>query len=803
MNNARYALRTLRASPGFTAVALGTLALGIGANTVIFSAVDAVLLRPLPYPGSDRIVQVTETAQLNGIVQRPSSVPKFDFLRARVHSLQPFAAMGLTGFQMTSEHADPAQIAGARVSAGFFDLFGVEPLLGRTFLPAEDLPGGPAVAVIRYSLWQNRFAGDPGVVGRSIGLNGESATIVGVMPAAFDFPDSAQIWTPRVFEQPLLTRVEIDHGAGFLLLYGRLNNGVDTRQAATELNALSKQYDAAHAGFGDTGHALRLRSLRDTTVADIRTTLLVLWGAVGFVLLIASANIANLLLSRALARRKEIAIRVSLGATRGRLLVQFLTESVILSALGGALGVLLACWGTGLIDHLNSGVLPRAGEVHIDARALLFTAAVALATGVLFGLGPALHALRFDLNRALKESARSVSAGGRLRGIVVTSEVALAMALLSGAGLLMRSFANLEHVDPGFRSTHLLSATLPLAPARYPKTFARTAFFDQALSRISALPGVEQVSLNSAPPIRGGYGIGYTYAIEGRPAPEQAKLPVTFLRNIDPDYFRTMGIALRRGRTFTATDTAGTVPVAIINQTMARRQWPDEDPIGRRVVYSREQTVVEVVGVVADVKFAALGDTAAYEEMYVPYRQKPSFTMSLLVRGRGNPADLAATVRQEIARIDPEQPVSNVQTMDDALAGSIARPRLETALMAGFATVALLLAALGIFGVVAWSVSQRTNEIGIRMALGAAPGNVLAMIIGQAFRTIGAGQALGLAGALLLTRFLKSVLFGVSAHDPLTFATVILVLGATALIACLLAARRAIGVDPVIALRQE
>ena len=501
MNDARYALRSLRASPGFTAVALGTLALGIGANTVIFSAVDAVLLRPLPYPGSDRIVQVTETAPLNGIVQRPSSVPKFDFLRARVHSLQPFAAMSLTGFQMTSEHADPAQIAGAGVGASF-DLFGVEPLLGRTFLPAEDLPGGPAVAVIRYSLWQNRFAGDPGVVGRSIGLNGESATIVGVMPAAFD-SDSAQIWTPRVFEQPMLTRVEIDHGAGFLLLYGRLNNGLDA-QADTELNALSQQYDAAHAGFGDTGHALRLRSLRDTTVADIRTTLLVLWGAVGFVLLIASANIANLLLSRALARRKEIAIRVSLGATRGRLLVQFLTESVILSALGGALGILLASWGTGLIDHLNSRVLPRAGEVHIDARALLFTAAVALATGVLFGLGPALHALRFDLNRALKESARSVSAGGRLRGMVVTSEVALAMALLSGAGLLMRSFSNLEHVDPGFRSTHLLSATLPLAPARYPKTFAQAAFFDQVLSRISSLPGVEQVSLNSAPPVRGG-----------------------------------------------------------------------------------------------------------------------------------------------------------------------------------------------------------------------------------------------------------------------------------------------------------
>jgi len=803
MNDARYALRTLAASPGFTAVAVATLALGIGANTVIFSAVDAVLLRPLPYQDSEGIVQLIETVNSNVMAQRPSSVPKFDFLRARVHSLQPLAAMGFAGFQMTSRGSDPAQIAGARVSRDFFDVFRVAPLLGRTFLPEEDRPGGPSVAVISYSLWQNRFGGDRGIVGRSIGLNGESATIVGVMPAAFAFPDSAQIWTPKVFENPALTRVQIDHGAGLLLFYGRLANGVTASQAATELAGLSAQYDASHAGFGDTGHAFRVRTLRETTVANIRTTLLVLWGAVGFVLLMASANIANLLLSRALARRKEVAVRVSLGATHGRLLVQFLTESVILSLIGGALGALLATWGTGWISHLDSGVLPRAGEVHVDVRALLFTAAVAIATGILFGLGPALHGMRFDLNRTLKESARTVSGGGRLRTAVVTGEVALAVVLLSGAGLLMRSFSNLEHFDPGFRPRHLLSVTLPLAPARYPKAFAQSAFFDQVIRRIAVLPGVERASLNSTPPIRGGYGIGYIYSIQGRPAEEQAKLPITFLRNIDPDYFETMGIPLIHGRAFTEADAAGAPLVAIVNRTMAARQWPNEDPIGRHVVYSREQVVVEVVGVAADVKFTSLGDTAAYEEMYVPYRQRPALSMSLLVRSAGDPSSLAAAIRREVARIDPDQPVSNVETMEEALADSIARPRLEAALMEAFAGLALLLAALGIFGVVAWSVSQRTHEIGIRMALGARPETVLKMILGQAFRTIGAGQVLGLAGALALTRLLGSALFGVSAHDPATFAAVLLVLTATALAAGATAARRAIRVDPVVALRNE
>jgi putative ABC transport system permease protein len=659
------------------------------------------------------------------------------------------------------------------------------------------------VAIISYSLWQNRFAGDAAVVGRSIGLNGASATIVGVMPAGFDFPGSADIWTPRVFENTVLTRVQIEHGAGFLRLFGRLKNGVDKRQALAEFTTLAEQYKAAHAGFGDAGNGVRIRTLREGATNDIRTTLLVLWGAVGFVLLIAAANVANLLLARAIARRKEIAIRASLGATRGRLLGQFLTESVILSTLGAALGILLAEWSVRLLTRLDSRVLPRAGEIQIDGRVLLFTLAVAIVSGVLFGLGPALHSLRIDLSRALKETSRGVTGGGRLRGFMVIAEVALAMILLAGAGLLMRSFSNLEKVDPGFRPQHLLSMSIALAPARYPKPFAQAAFFDQVLARVSTLPGVDRATVTSCPPIAGGYCIGYIYWIAGRPAPEPSKIPVAFLRSIHPQYFDTMRIPLIEGRAFSDADSADAPRVAIINQTMARRQWPNEDPIGRRFSYSREQVSVEVVGVAADVKFNALGDATAYDEMYVPFRQRPWLTMTLLVRGSGDAASLTSSIRHEIARIDSDQPVANVQTMEDALSDSVARPRLETALMGGFAALALLLAAVGIFGVVAWSVSQRTNEIGIRMALGARPANVLAMIVGQAFRTIGVGQVIGLSGGLALTRLLGSALFGVSADDPLTFAAGMIVLAAVALLACVIAARRAILIDPVIALRQD
>ena len=801
--DARYAVRNLAASPGFTIVALLTLALGIGANTVLFSAVDAVLLRPLPYRDSGRIVLVLETADFYRRTEISSSVPKFDYFREHVQSVHPLAAMSYASFQITSDRAEPAQLAGARVSADFFEVFGVSPLLGRTFLPSEDVPGGANVAIISYSLWQNRFAGDPAVVGRSIGLDGASATIVGVMPAAFNVPDSVDLWAPRVFENTVLTRLQIEHGAGFLRLFARLNDGVNLRQALAELTTLSQQYDAAHAGFGDTGHGIRVRTLREGAIADIRTTLLVLWGAVGFVLLIAAANVANLLLARAIARRKEIAIRASLGATRGRLLGQFLTESVILSSLGAALGILLAGGGARLLTRLDARVLPRAGEIQIDGRVLAFTILIAMGTGLLFGLGPALDSLRIDLHRALKESGRGVTGGGRLRGFMIVSEVALAMILLSGAGLLMRSFANLEKVDPGFRPQHLLSMALPLAPERYPKPVAQAAFFDQVRDRVSTLPGVERASLSSCPPIAGGYCIGYIYAVEGLPALEPSKLPVAFLRSIDPNYFETMRIPLLQGRAFTLADSAGAPRVAIINQTMARRQWPGENPIGRRFAYSREQVSVEVVGVAADVKFSALGDNTPYDEMYVPYWQKPWLRMSLLVRGSGDAALLTSSIRHQIARIDAGQPVANVQTMEGALSDSVARPRLETALMGGFAALALLLAAVGIFGVVAWSVTQRTNEIGIRMALGARPGHVLAMIVGQAFRTIGLGQVIGLLGALALARLLGSALFGVSAGDPLTFAAGMVVLAAVALLACGTAARRAIRIDPVIALRQD
>ncbi len=801
LSDARYALRTMAAAPGFTIVALATLALGIGANTVLFSAVDAVLLRPLPYRDSSRIVQIVDIA--TGDREMYSSLTKFEYFRAQVQTVQPIAVVNETTFQIVSDRAEPQQISGGRVSSDFFQVFGARPQIGRTFIPGEDRPGGANVVVLSYSLWQNRFGGNPAVVGKSITLDGAAATIVGVMPAGFAAPDASEIWSPRIFEHTVITRAQIQGGASYMRMFGRLKDGVDPKRAEAELATLNQRYDAGHPGFADAGRTVRVRTLLESTIFNIRAILLVLWGAVGFVLLIAAANVANLLLARAIARRKEIAIRASLGATRSRLLGQFLTESVILSSLGAALGIAIAEWSVRLLTRLDARVLPRAEEIRIDGRVLAFTVAVAILTGVLFGMGPALHALKVDLQRALKETGRGVSGGGRLRGFMVIAEVALAMILLAGAGLLMRSFANLQKVDPGFRPQHLLSVTLPLAPARYPKPVAQAAFFDQVRERAAALPGVERASITSCPPVPGGYCIGYFYWVEGRPIEEPSKMATAFLRSVDPGYFETMSIPLIAGRTFTDADSAGATPVAIINQTMARHQWPNESPIGKRFAYSREAASLQVVGVAADVKFNSLDDAVAHDEMYVPYRQRPWLKMSLVVRGRGDVANLTSSIRHEISQIDAAQPISNVQTMEAALSDSVARPRLETALMGSFAGLALVLAAVGIFGVVAWSVSQRTNEIGIRMALGARPSDVLAMIIGQAFRTIGIGQLIGLAGGLALTRLLGSALFGVSAYDPLTFAAGMMVLAAVALGACSIAARRAIRIDPVIALRQD
>jgi putative ABC transport system permease protein len=786
-------------SPGFTALALVTLALGIGANTAIFSVVHSVLLRPLPYEKADRIVQIfDEVPGGGGIIT--SSLPKFNFFHEHARTFSAFAAFSGGRFQIAGPSpAAPAEVEGARVPVDFFRVFGVKPAAGRTFREEESRPGGDFVAVISTALWQNRFGSDPGAIGKTMTVDGSATTIVGIMPAGFDFPSGVEIWIPRMFEHSVITPIQIQNGASYLLYFARLADGVDIPSAQAEVSTLARQYDESHKGYGDANRAMTVMPLRESIVGDIRQTLLVLLGAVAFVLLIASANVANLLLARAIARQKEVAIRASLGASRSTLLIQFLTESVLLAAMGAALGLLLSMWSMRLITGIGPSILPRADEIHIDLPVLLFTMGIALLTGIIFGIGPALHSSRTDLNDLLKASSRSVSGGGRLRGIMIISEVALAMILLTGAGLLMRSFLRLENVNPGFQSQNLLTMRIGLAAARYPLRAQQSAFYDRVLERAASIPAVRGAAVANALPVNG-RAIGYFFNIEGRPALDPTKAPGFWLHSVSPGYFQTLGIPILRGRALAESDTVSTTPAAVINETMARRFWPKEDPIGQHIIYARESIRMEIVGIAADVKIGGLGETSPQNELYVSYRQRPFLTMFLITRG---PPSVASAARREILSIDADQPVALVRTMDEAIAASVSQPRLRTALIGAFAALALILSVIGIAGVVAWSVSQRTNEIGIRMALGARPSNILGMLVRQAFTMIGAGQLIGLAGAFALTRVLSSFLFGISPEDPATFLGVLLLLGLAALSACAVAARRALRIDPVTALRAD
>jgi putative ABC transport system permease protein len=797
--NVRFGIRTLLKSPGITLLILVTLALGIGANTTVFSVINSVLVQPLPYPNPDRIVQVEDLLPANGSLIT-SSLPKYLFVRERAHSFEAFAAMSGGRFQIAGPApALPAEMDGARVSATFFRVFGVKPAAGRVFLDNEDRPGAEPVAIISTALWRNRFGSDPAVIGRRFTVDGENTTIVGVMPGGFDFPDGARVWIPKIFAHPAITPLQVQRGASYLLFFARLANGSDTSTAQAEMSLLSRQYDESHQGFGDTGRSVSVTELRESIVGDVRLALMVLLGAAAFVLLIGAANIANLLLARAIARQKEIAVRTSLGATRSRLLMQLLTESVLLSGAGAVLGVLLSLFGVRFISQTAADLLPRASEIRIDATILLFTAIVAALTGVLFGLGPALHSVRTDVSEALKAAGRGSSSGGRLRGTLVVAEVALAMMLLAGAGLLLRSFLRLESVDPGFQPGNLYTLTIRLASARYPQRSEQANFWDRVLERASSVPGIQDAAIANALPVNG-RAIGYFFNVEGRPVLEPSKAPTFWLSSISPGYFRTMGIRLLNGRPFTAADTAARPAVGIINRGMARRFWPGENPIGRHVTYARESITVEIVGVAEDVKVGELGDDTDYDQLYVPYDQRPFLTMSLITRGD---ARVAGEARSAILTVDPDQPVASIRSMNEVIARSISTPRLRTTLIGAFAFLALALALIGIAGVAAWSVSRRTNEIGIRVALGATPVSILAMIARESLVLIGAGEMIGLLGTFALTRFISTFLFGVTPWDPLTLTAVTALLLLVSLIACLFAARRAVRIDPVAALRLE
>ncbi|HEX8140370.1 MAG TPA: ABC transporter permease [Pyrinomonadaceae bacterium] len=800
----RYGLRMLWKKPGFTVVAIVALALGIGANTAIFSVIYTVLLSPLPFKNSERLVWIWETNPVAGIKKEPASLPNFTDWKTQSQSFEGVAAFIRSSLTLTSD-GEPERIPCAYTSANFFSVLGVEPALGRSFTEEENTPGKHRVVVLSHSLWQRRFSANPGIVGQSITLAGNPYTVVGVLPAGFKNPTPeqskpAELWTPLAYDFERMAR-----RSDFLNVVARLKQGVTPAQAQAEMNTITSRL-AQQYPDSNTGWSTIVLPLHERMIGDVRTPLWLLMGVVGFLLLIACANVANLLLARSTSRQQEIAIRRALGADRLRLVRQFLTESVLLSVTGGLLGSLVAMWGVDILVALSPGNIPRLDEVGLNWKVLAFTLAVSFATGVVFGLLPALHATSPNLTETLKEGGRSSTEGirgGRLRNSLVVAEIAIALVLLVGAGLMIRSFARLQAVDPGFRPERILTMDLSLPSAKYKEDAQVSAFFDQLSSRISAVPGVESVGAVSALPLSGGGDI-ITFLVEGRPEQPPGQSEDAEYRIVTPGYFATMGVPVVRGEGFTERHTREAPAVMVINETFARRYFPGEDPIGKRLnIGNPERSPWRmIVGVVKDVRHEGL-DTEPYPQMYTPLAQVQRRAMTLVARTSGAPLSLVPNVRHELTSLDKDQPLYNVQTMEQVLAHSISRQRFQMLLIAIFASVGLVLASVGIYGVISYSVTQRTHEIGIRMALGAQARDVLKMILGQGMILTLVGVGVGVAVALLLTRVMASLLFGVSATDPLTFIAVSVLLAFVALLACLIPARRAMKVDPMEALRYE
>jgi putative ABC transport system permease protein len=801
LRDLRYAVRMLAKRPGFTAVAVLALALGIGANTAIFSVVNAVLLRPLGYLEPDRLLMVWEnhTAR-QGPETEWTSPPTFADWRDQNNVFDSVAALQGWGPTVTGG-AEPERLVGAAVSHDMFKVLGVEPALGRGFRLEEDRAGGERVVILGHGVWKRRFGGEPSILDRAITLNGEPYTVIGVMPEGFRFPiiSNAEAWTP------LLQTVNSTCGRGCYTLrtVARLKPGVTIERARQEMGALAEglaeKYPEANKGIGVT-----LISLHEQVVGSLKPMLLVLLGAVGFVLLIACANVANLMLARAATRTKEIAIRTALGASRARLVKQLLTESLLLSMAGGALGLLLAFWLVDVMVAFSPRGTPRLDEVAIDKTVLAFTLLVAVATGIVFGLMPALQTTRPDFGNALKEGkgTDAASGGKRVRSALVVAEVALALMLLIGAGLLIKSFANLLNVDPGFNPSNVLTLQLSLPRTRYPEGKQVSAFYADLMGRIQSLPGVESVGAGSSLPLVGP-NTDTDFQIEGRPAPPPGEGTGAWYSLVTSDYFQTMGMRIMSGRSFNERDQAESPDVIIISETMARRYWPGEDPVGKHILTGNSNSDRrEIVGVVGDVKHFGI-DADARPTMYFPHAQALARLMTVTVRTTADPASLAATARSQVWSIDKELSVSNISNMEEIVSTSIAQPRLVMLLLGAFAALALILAAVGIYSVIAYAVTQRTREIGIRMALGAQAADVLKLIVGQGMLLTVAGVAVGLAGAFALTRFMQSFLYEVDAIDPVTFAVISVLLVSVALLASYIPARRAAKVDPMIALRHE
>jgi len=802
----RYALRTLRKSPGFTLVCVLTLGLGIGASTAIFSVVNAVLLRPLPYPNHEQLVRIEERhAGGSGL-----GAPTLDFANATYANFNDFereaktientSAFRVWSFNLTGD-GEPEQVPGALVSENFFAALGSKPALGRMIAPEDDAPGQDNhVAVLSYGLWQSRFGANPEIIGKMVRVSAEDYRVVGVMPRGFDYPENSEIWCP------LVPRGQF-HGnrrAHLLTVIADLRSGEAIGNAQGEISAIAEQIEKQNPGV-DPEMTVAAVSLKKSVVAPVQPALLILIFAVGLLLLMACANLANLLLARASSRQKEFAIRLAIGAGRTRLARQLITESLVVAILGAGLGLGVAAWSLQFIASLNSQGMPRFGEISIDWRVLGFTLLISLFTGLLFGLAPALSGTKMDLNISLKEGS-AASTGGSRRGssqTLVVPQFALAVVLLVGAGLLGNSFARLLRVNPGFNQNGVLSLGLFLSPVEYPERDVKSAvLLQQILASVRSVPSVRSAGLVSALPITGGPDTDFV--IEGRPVPPANDEPSADIRSIDPSYFRTMGIPLLAGREFTDADNATGKRVMMINETMARQYWPRENPIGQRVTMKDwgPPLTGEIVGVVGDVKTNGL-DAAVGAMIYWPYFQFPQLFNTLVVRSKGDVFRLVPAVKAAIWAVDKNQPISKIETLEQVLSDSLARRRLYMILLGVFAGAALLLASVGIYGVMSYSVNQRMQEMGIRIAVGAERRDVLRLVLGQGARAALLGIAVGITAALVLTRVMASLLFGVSATDPLTFLAVATLLTLVALAASYIPARRAMRVDPMVALRHE
>ena len=800
----RFALRGLLKRPAFTVIAVLTLALGIGANTAIFSVVNAVLLRPLPLKDPDRLMVFWHSAPAKGLRHLDLNDALFAYYRDRTHTFESVAAYETGEFALTG-NGDPEVVPGAIITFNYFNVLGREPLYGRSFTAKEDTPGNNHVAILSYPLWQRRFGGDPNIVGQSINLDSKPTTIVGIMPPDFDFPDSAerpnnsghvQLWVPKGLNPQ-------DAGGWNLLPVGRLRPGASEDEAKKEIAALYHAFTAEYGvrpGISDLGSSETtvLLSLQRHITGEVRRPLLVLLGAIALVLLIACANLTNLLLARAAARTRELAVRQCLGASALRIARQTLIESLLLSFFGTAFGVLLAIWIVTALKRLVSSQMPHIESIGVDTRVLLFTIVIMLVTGVLCGIGPAIRASRINLQDAIKEGARGTASGAnkRLNNLFVVSQLALSLVLLIGAALFLQSFRNLLSVNPGFRAENVLMARIALPEQKYDKAHA-VSFFEQLRQGVSSVPGVQGVELSSVVPFSGD-GQGGPFLVEGV-GQEQEK--VALLRSSTPGYFESMGMPILKGRAFTSADTETSLPVAIVDERLARMFSADGDLVGKRLRIGDDPWLT-IVGVVPNVKNRKLDEEAA-PYVYRPYNQWVRRRTMLVVRTSVDPTAIAANVRQEVAKLDPELPLSKVSTIQQAMDRSLVTTRLTNSLLAGFAATALLLALTGIYGVMSLNVANRRNEFGIRLALGAQTANVLRMILAQGLRLAIAGVVIGLLGAFALTRLLKGLLFGISASDPLTFAVIAFVLIGVVLLACWIPARRATKVDPLEALRSE